>query len=55
MKKKANNHADFARCQREAIIKKVTGVLLPKLGHMCGYEPYNPYKLEIDKKNWGFF
>lgn len=30
MNKTANNHADFARAQREAIIKKVTEVLRPK-------------------------
>lgn len=32
MNKTANNHADFARAQREAIIKKVTEVLRPKYG-----------------------
>ncbi|EPT0057126.1 MBL fold metallo-hydrolase, partial [Escherichia coli] len=37
MNKTANNHADFARAQREAIIKKVTEVLRPKYGHMYGY------------------
>ena len=36
MNKTANNHADFARAQREAIIKKVTEVLRPKYGHMYG-------------------
>lgn len=41
MNKTANNHADFARAQREAIIKKVTEVLRPKYGicmattHLC--------------------
>lgn len=38
MNKTANNHADFARAQREAIIKKVTEVLRPKYGHMYGYD-----------------
>ncbi|WNS15275.1 MBL fold metallo-hydrolase [Escherichia coli] len=33
MNKTANNHADFARAQREAIIKKVTEVLRPKYGN----------------------
>lgn len=31
MNKTANNHADFARAQREAIIKKVTEVLRPEI------------------------
>ncbi|HAJ1920915.1 MBL fold metallo-hydrolase [Escherichia coli] len=42
MNKTANNHADFARAQREAIIKKVTEVLRPKYGHMYGYDASMP-------------
>ncbi|MEE7396503.1 MBL fold metallo-hydrolase [Escherichia coli O25:H4] len=47
MNKKANNHADFARAQREAIIKKVTEVLRPKYGHMYGYDASMPANIEM--------
>ncbi|EFN3469301.1 MBL fold metallo-hydrolase [Escherichia coli] len=47
MNKTANNHADFARAQREAIIKKVTEVLRPKYGHMYGYDASMPANIEI--------
>ncbi|MDO6181959.1 MBL fold metallo-hydrolase [Escherichia coli] len=47
MKKTANNHADFARAQREAIIKKVTEVLRPKYGHMYGYDASMPANIEM--------
>ncbi|ENM0827842.1 MBL fold metallo-hydrolase [Escherichia coli] len=47
MNKTANNHADFARAQREAIIKKVTEVLRPKYGHMYGYDAYMPANIEM--------
>ena len=47
MNKTANNHADFARAQREAIIKKVTEVLLPKYGHMYGYDASMPANIEM--------
>ena len=43
----ANNHADFARAQREAIIKKVTEVLRPKYGHMYGYDASMPANIEM--------
>ena len=45
--KTANNHADFARAQREAIIKKVTEVLRPKYGHMYGYDASMPANIEM--------
>ncbi|EJM2285356.1 MBL fold metallo-hydrolase [Escherichia coli] len=47
MNKTANNHADFARAQREAIIKKVTKVLRPKYGHMYGYDASMPANIEM--------
>ncbi len=47
MNKTANNHADFARGQREAIIKKVTEVLRPKYGHMYGYDASMPANIEM--------
>lgn len=47
MNKTANNHADFARAQREAIIKKVTEVLRPKYGHMYGYDASMPAKVML--------
>ncbi|EFM9484346.1 MBL fold metallo-hydrolase [Escherichia coli] len=47
MNKTANNHADFARAQREAIIKKVTEVLRPKYGHMYGYDASIPANIEM--------
>ncbi|MEF5845100.1 MBL fold metallo-hydrolase [Escherichia coli] len=47
MNKAANNHADFARAQREAIIKKVTEVLRPKYGHMYGYDASMPANIEM--------
>ncbi|EJK7350305.1 MBL fold metallo-hydrolase [Escherichia coli] len=47
MNKTANNHADFARAQREAIIKKVTEVLRPKYGYMYGYDASMPANIEM--------
>lgn len=47
MNKTTNNHADFARAQREAIIKKVTEVLRPKYGHMYGYDASMPANIEM--------
>ncbi|HAI5695971.1 TPA: MBL fold metallo-hydrolase [Escherichia coli] len=47
MNKTANNHADFARAQRETIIKKVTEVLRPKYGHMYGYDASMPANIEM--------
>ncbi|HDJ8728309.1 TPA: MBL fold metallo-hydrolase [Escherichia coli] len=47
MNKTANNHADFARAQREAIIKEVTEVLRPKYGHMYGYDASMPANIEM--------
>ena len=47
MNKTANNHDDFARAQREAIIKKVTEVLRPKYGHMYGYDASMPANIEM--------
>lgn len=47
MNETANNHADFARAQREAIIKKVTEVLRPKYGHMYGYDASMPANIEM--------
>ncbi|MDO2210503.1 MBL fold metallo-hydrolase [Escherichia coli] len=47
MNKTANNHADFVRAQREAIIKKVTEVLRPKYGHMYGYDASMPANIEM--------
>ncbi|MEL2646459.1 MBL fold metallo-hydrolase [Escherichia coli] len=47
MNKTANNHADFARAQREAIIKKVTEVLRPKYGHIYGYDASMPANIEM--------
>lgn len=47
MNKTANNHAGFARAQREAIIKKVTEVLRPKYGHMYGYDASMPANIEM--------
>ena len=47
MNKTANNNADLARAQREAIIKKVTEVLRPKYGHMYGYDASMPANIEM--------
>ncbi|WP_223931589.1 MBL fold metallo-hydrolase [Escherichia coli] len=47
MNKTANNHANFARAQREAIIKKVTEVLRPKYGHVYGYDASMPANIEM--------
>ncbi|EIA5321541.1 MBL fold metallo-hydrolase [Escherichia coli] len=47
MNKTANNHADFARAQREAIIKTVTEVLRQKYGHMYGYDASMPANIEM--------
>jgi glyoxylase-like metal-dependent hydrolase (beta-lactamase superfamily II) len=42
-----NNHAAFARAQRDAIIKRVTEQLRPKYGRMYGYDAYMPYNIEL--------
>ncbi|HFT1816109.1 TPA: MBL fold metallo-hydrolase [Escherichia coli] len=55
MNKTANNHADFARAQREAIIKKVTEVLRPKYGHMYGYDASMPANIEMAIRLVGFY
>lgn len=43
----ANNHAAFAREQREAIIKHVTEALRPKYGKMYGFEASMPMNVEL--------
>lgn len=43
----ANNHAAFAREQREAIIKRVTEALRPKYGKMYGFEASMPMNVEL--------
>lgn len=55
MNKTANNHADFARAQREAIIKKVTEVLRPKYGHMYGYDASMPANIEMAIRSVGSY
>lgn len=47
MNKTANNHAEFARAQREAIIKRVTEALRPQYGHMYGYDASMPANVEL--------
>ena len=42
-----NNHAAFARSQRDAIIKRVTEQLRPKYGRMYGYDASMPYNVEL--------
>lgn len=42
-----NNHASFARAQRDAIIKRVTELLRPKYGHMYGYDASMPANIEM--------
>jgi len=42
-----NNHAAFARSQRDAIIKRVTEQLRPKYGQMYGYNASMPYNVEL--------
>ena len=42
-----NNHAAFARSQREAITKRVTETLRPKYGQMYGYEASMPMNVEL--------
>ncbi|MER2511247.1 MAG: MBL fold metallo-hydrolase [Nitrosomonas ureae] len=42
-----NNHAAFARSQRDAIIRRVTEELRPKYGRMYGYDASMPYNVEL--------
>jgi len=42
-----NNHAAFARSQRDAIIKRVTNQLQMKYGRMYGYEASMPANVEL--------
>jgi glyoxylase-like metal-dependent hydrolase (beta-lactamase superfamily II) len=42
-----NNHAAFARSQRDAIIRRVTEELRPKYGKMYGYDASMPYNVEL--------
>ncbi|WGK61871.1 MBL fold metallo-hydrolase [Halopseudomonas sp. SMJS2] len=42
-----NNHAAFARSQRDAIIMRVTEELRPKYGKMYGYDASMPYNVEL--------
>lgn len=42
-----NNHAAFARSQRNAIIKRVTEQLRPKYGRMYGYDASMAYNTEL--------
>ena len=42
-----NNHAAFARSQRDAIIQRVTEALRPKYGQMYGYDASMPYNVEL--------
>lgn len=42
-----NNHAAFARAQREAITKRVTEMLRPKYGQMYGYDASMPANVEL--------
>jgi glyoxylase-like metal-dependent hydrolase (beta-lactamase superfamily II) len=47
MKPTENNHAAFARSQREAIIRRVTEELRPKYGRMYGYDASMPANVEL--------
>jgi glyoxylase-like metal-dependent hydrolase (beta-lactamase superfamily II) len=47
MKPTENNHAAFARSQREAIVKRVTEQLRPKYGRMYGYDASMPANVEL--------
>lgn len=47
MKPTENNHAAFARSQRDAIIERVTEALRPKYGKMYGYDASMPYNVEL--------
>lgn len=47
MKSPDNNHAAFARSQREAIIKRVTEELRPKYGQMYGYDASMAANVEL--------
>ena len=47
MKPTENNHAAFARSQRDAIIKRVTEELRPKYGRMYGYDASMPANVEL--------
>ena len=47
MKPSENNHAAFARSQRDAIIKRVTEQLRPKYGRMYGYDASMPANVEL--------
>jgi glyoxylase-like metal-dependent hydrolase (beta-lactamase superfamily II) len=47
MKPTENNHAAFARSQRDAIIKRVTEQLRPKYGQMYGYDASMPANVEL--------
>ena len=42
-----NNHAAFARSQRDAIIKRVTDQLRSKYGRMYGYDASMPANVEL--------
>lgn len=42
-----NNHAAFARSQRDAIIRRVTEALRPKYGRLYGYDASMPYNVEL--------
>jgi glyoxylase-like metal-dependent hydrolase (beta-lactamase superfamily II) len=42
-----NNHAAFARSQRDAIIRRVTEELRPKYGRMYGFDASMPYNVEL--------
>ncbi len=42
-----NNHAAFARSQRDAIIRRVTEELRPKYGKLYGYDASMPYNIEL--------
>ena len=47
MKPTENNHAAFARSQRDAIINRVTEAMRPKYGRMYGYDASMPYNVEL--------
>jgi hypothetical protein len=47
MKPTENNHAAFARSQRDAIIQRVSEALRPKYGRMYGYDASMPYNVEL--------
>ena len=47
MKPTENNHAAFARSQREAIVKRVTEQLRPRYGRMYGYDASMPTNVEL--------